>query len=125
MAYGLLNAGNSTKRQAMHGFKQDADAEQQRNIANEGIKAAEEASDKSVMGAGASLGLMQGLGSAGTAGTMANSAAVATVGAEAAGTAGLIAGEVGTGATMGATAIGGAATMGVGLIAAWALTELL
>lgn len=109
MAYGLLNGGQSTKQQAMHGFKQDADAEQQRDIANENIKMAEEASDKSIMGTGASMGAMAGVSAANTA---AASGALGSVAAA-------------EGAGMATLAASGAASMGIGLIAAWALTELL
>ena len=104
MSYSILGGGQATKKQAMAGLQQSAQSEQKINIANEQMSMQEDAADKSVMATGASMGAM---------------AATGTVGTAAAASAGMTAG------TMGAAMVGGAATMGIGLVAAWALTELL
>jgi len=114
MGYGLLNAGNSTKRQALSGLRSSAREETNRNIANRNIKLQGDMADKQLIGTGASLGAAYGVSTVGTAGSLAAGAAT-SVGAAGAGTA-----AAGTTAAL----VGGAATMGVGLLAAYALTKL-
>jgi len=115
MAYSLLQGGQLAKKEALHGLKQSAQEEANRNIANDKLAQAEKTADKSVMATGATLGAMQGINAVSTAGTVAAEAA------SAAGMAGAGTAQAG----LGAAAVGGAATAGIGLIAAWALTELL
>ena len=132
MAYGLLNAGQSTKKQAMAGLRQSAREENDRKIANERLEMAEKQADNSLMATGASIGAMHGINTVGTAGTLANGVASSVAGT--AGTAGASAvASAGTGAVAGGSAsaitgagalAGGLATMGIGLIGAWALAEL-
>ena len=101
MGYGLLNSGTSTKDQALSGMEQNAQAEQQRNIANDNIEAAEDAAKKTNAATGASVGATAGVTSASTA---------ISSGAAAAGTGTLLA--------------SGLATGGIGLAAGLLLTEL-
>lgn len=60
MAYGLVNAGNTKKNQALSGIGKTAQDENQRNIANDNIKQAESNQKKSNAGMGASTGAMIG-----------------------------------------------------------------
>lgn len=118
MGYSILGGGQSTKKQAMTGLQQAAKAEQQVNMANENMAMQEKASDKATMATGASMGAMAGVNAASTA--AASGALTATAGG------GAVAGAGGAlTATMGTTIASAAATGGVGLLAAWALTELL
>ena len=96
MAYGLLNSGNTTKKQAKAGFQQSAQAENSRNIANDNIAMAESTAKKTNAATGASTG--------------------ATIGASMASGAGL------GGASILAS---GLASGGIGLAAGLLLTELL
>lgn len=121
MAYGLLNAGQSTKKQAMAGLRQSAREENDRKIANERLEMAEKQADNSLMATGASLGAMHGVNTVGTAGTVANTVA-SSAGLTTTGTSAL--GGLTTTTTAGGALVGGLATMGIGLLGAWALTEL-
>lgn len=95
MSYGLMQAGNETKRQAMQGLSASAREENQRNMTNKGIKAQESAAKKTNASAGAATG--------------------ATIGANLAATSGI------AGASVGLSAL---ATGGVGLAAGLILSEL-
>lgn len=66
MAYGLLNAGQATKNQAMTGLKQNAEEEQKRNMMNEQMKQGERTQSASMAGTGAAIGtyIMPGWGTA-------------------------------------------------------------
>lgn len=135
MTYGILGGGQATKKQALAGLRQSANEETKRNIQNEKIKLAEEQADNSTMGMGATMGLIHGLSSAGEVGTFANSVGTAlstigatpsgmgAIGASAAGSA--TAGAGGSALGMGATLGAGITTAGLGLLATWALTEIL
>lgn len=60
MTYGLINAGNSKKQQAISGLRKSASDENSRNIANKNIKQAEKAQKKTNASTGASTGAVIG-----------------------------------------------------------------
>lgn len=107
MAYGLVNAGNTKKNQALSGIGKTAQDENQRNIANDNIKQAESNQKKSNAGMGASTGAMIGAQMAGSAASTAAAGGAAATGI----------------ASLG---VGGAAlaTGGIGLAAGLLLSEL-
>lgn len=132
MAYGLINAANTKKNQALSGLSKSAQDENQRNIANDNIKQAERAQTKTNAGMGASTGALIGAQMAGNAATAGAAGTAAATGA-AAGTAAAT-GAAASGAAAGGAAatgiaglgVGGAAlaTGGIGLAAGLLLSEL-
>jgi len=140
MAYGLMNAANTKKNQALSGLSKSAQDENQRNIANDNIKQAERAQTKTNAGMGASTGALIGAqmagnaATAGAAGTAAatgaaagTTAAAGTAAATGAAASGAAAGGAGAAATgIAGLGVGGAAlaTGGIGLAAGLLLSEL-
>ena len=86
MGYGLINAGSNKKNLALSGFRDNANAENQRNIANDQLEQSERAQMKTNAGMGASTGALIGaeMASSAAAGT---AATAGSAGAAAAGTA--------------------------------------
>lgn len=81
MGYGIINTGGTTKQRALSGMRQSADSEQQRNIANKNIEAADDAAKKTNAGAGLSTGAVIGANMAsGVAGASVGLSALATGG---------------------------------------------
>lgn len=112
MAYGLINAANTKKNQALSGFSKSAQDENQRNIANDNIEQAERAQTKTNAGMGASTGALIGAQMAGNAATAGAAGTAAATGA-AAGTTAAAGTAAATGAAASGAAAGGAAATGI------------
>lgn len=63
-AYGLVGYGNQVKKQAMAGLEKSAQLEQNREIANDNLKAAEKSKRVSSGGMGMGIGYMMAKGTA-------------------------------------------------------------
>ena len=80
MGYSILDLGNDTRKQALSGLREATSREQEREMANDNLKQAEQQKKMSAVGMGASAGMMAGM-QAGAIGGPAGMAVVRAVSA--------------------------------------------